>query len=277
MSQISNNEIDASKCVVLKAPPVTALIAAVEAKKDKLVYKLLEEGADPNEIAPGYANQTPLITAVGNNDIKLVKLLWQGGAYVNLLVDISPPDKACTISLHTSAYTEACLFGSLEILEFLQEKGALSERDRTNALLSLARVPEDSRERVLARLVNFGIDINTSMEGTTALMAANDLGIDKEFIRVMVSKGADTNRQDTRGRTALHIFLQNVLRSPIMWSVFESIIRDFLEYGTDISIPAYDGVTAYELILHVPSAAIRALGMTYLEKNRRICQQPAQK
>ena len=69
-------------------------------------------------------------------------------------------------------------------------------------------MPEGSREPVLARLgnVKFGIEISTSVRGTTALMAANDLGVDNEFIRVMVSKGADTNRKDTRGRTALHTF-----------------------------------------------------------------------
>lgn len=278
MSQ-SSSEIDVPRFVAttIKPPPVTPLIAAVEAKREKLVCTLLDSGADPNEISPEYADQTPLIAAVKNNDIKLVQLLWKRGAYVNLMVDISPPDKSCTITMHTSAFTEACLIGSLDIIEFLREKGAFCERDRRNAMLSLARVSEDYRERALTRLIKLGIDINTSIQGTTALMAANDLGIDEEFIKLMVSRGADPNRQDNCGRTALHICLQNVLRSPIMWSVFPTIIRDFLECNTDISILARDGVTAFELTQQTHSAEIRALGMFFLEKNKRIPRQPIPK
>jgi ankyrin repeat protein len=88
-----------------------ALVAAVEIGDKDMVLILLSAGADPST---SFSEEIPLVSAVGRNDIEMVKLLLAKGAFV---------DPITTGSLITPLLY-AAMYNRLEIVEILVNAGA---------------------------------------------------------------------------------------------------------------------------------------------------------
>ena len=144
------------------------------------------------------------------------------------------------------------------------------------ALLSIPRLSfrrHDERESILALLLKDDVNINDDIDGTTALMAVGEIGIDIWYLKVLFDHGADPNKVDKRGKTALHMFIEyevdptrlTTLR-PIHRDSVVDIVQVFLEYKTDISIVDYAGNTVNDHIA-CASGPLRFLCDQYYDRN----------
>ena len=216
---------------------------------------------------------TPLIAAVAVKSVATITLLLDRGADVDaLLLDTTNPT-VCTSHTSISAYVMACFVLNIDIINLLEPRLTDYKRDLKHAMISLAKVKSVThRETILNFLLREkGVDINCEIYSTTALMAAIDVGIDVEFINLLMRNGADPNCQDSRGKTALHIFIQyKVVPLPNHGGVnidILDIIECFLEHKTDVTIRDSDDISVFDLHPPPPEPVHDLLGR-YYERNK---------
>jgi ankyrin repeat protein len=69
----------------------------------------------------------------------------------------------------------------------------------------------------------------------------------KEYIRLLVSKGIDINSQDDNGNTALHYPLNNVLRDKMYLPYSTGIVKILIEEGADPQIKNKEGKSPMDI------------------------------
>ena len=190
------------------------------------IMALLAIGVDPDADPHSSWAQYPLVSAVENEDIDLVKILLEAGADANIVPDIL--EKAATHS-------------NPEFLRLLLDHGADIQTYGGRALWTAA----GSENLEIARLlVASGADINYrywesgSRSGTTTLQRAAG---SVEMVQFLVSAGANVNAQASGklGYTALQL--------AINWGLKGSV-KALLNAGADINAPGNFG-TALEVAL----------------------------
>lgn len=163
------------------------------------------------------------------------------GVNVNLTED--EPAEAGTTLLHV-----ACEYGAPDMVQLLMEAGA----DDT-----LKNVKEETAAHIAVSRKNFAIKISNEVradmiraldhvdipgkDDRTPLMLAQDydLHASSTLTPVFVEKGADINRADSAGNTALLLHLR--------WCCFKDVVKAMVNAGYDVNARNKEGDTALHL------------------------------
>lgn len=220
----------------------TALIAAARQRWIEGARLLVQSGADVNQIG-GYRptkerpnphrSDTPLLTAVTNQDLEMVRVLIEGGADPTLIDPTGRSPIAVALGGVGSHWS-----GSQELLSSLLEAGGtLADALRAENvgcdlstirfLLTKGLNPDQPTDnpalvrfaycglKIVEPLLAAGGDVNISTpSGKTPLMVAV-AGRRLELTNRLIELGAEVNREDFEGKTAL--FYASGPRNPQTW------------------------------------------------------------
>ncbi|MGE0207196.1 MAG: ankyrin repeat domain-containing protein [Candidatus Babeliales bacterium] len=158
---------------------------------ENIIKGLTSYGIDAiNE--PGCDNATVLMEASNAGETKLVKLLIEHGAQVNLV------DKYGNTALMRAADT-----GHLEIVQYLLEHGAEIDHVDEYGNSALRKAARNGHTQVVKLLLDHGADINQrNSYGGTLLMAASYSG-HADIVKILLERGADIHLTDNAHETAL--------------------------------------------------------------------------
>ena len=208
--------------------PLAAMTGQTE-----IVRQLLEQGADANiTMKPSGSGKTALMQAAVNNRSEIVDLLVANGADVNQ----TESDSGYS-ALHFAAQAS-----SETIVKTLLENGAdpnLQARDGRAPLHIAAKLRFfEIAEELLTNGANIDLLDN---EGLTPMIVSIIGGRDAfiaDTVRFLLHNGADPNRQDSNGSSALH---HAVLANRI------DTIPVLMEYGVSLDLKNNNGQTALDV------------------------------
>ena len=161
----------------------------------EVVELALAKGADPN-IKDSHEQETPLFTALRNNNFAAINLLMREGADFTACNTYGQCVLSCIDTFNTRK--------GIQALEIMLKRGLPPDtragNDRTGITLMEEAVRYGYTE-IMITLLNHGADINNpDFLGRTPLMQ----GISKEnTLRLFIANAADLNAQDREGWTAL--------------------------------------------------------------------------
>ena len=196
----------------------TPLMIACYFKHHKVVHLLLQSGANVNLQADHHIdNGTTLLVASKNNDITLVLLLLSANADVNV------QDAKGRTALYW-----ACRYGNDEMIKRLLKAKAdpkicTLQRESPLALYTISRHKKSS---TVVALLKSGADPNVLNPFFTPLHAACASG-HKDIVQLLLKAKANVNALDRYGNTPLY----NAARSG-----FEQLVEQLLSAGADIEI-----------------------------------------
>lgn len=181
--------------------------------------------------------------AVRHNHYEVVEAMLQKGINVNLTQD--SPSVAGTTLLHM-----ACEHGFPSIVKMLMDAGAddtlKNEREETPAHIAVSKkigykqISDQERIDMLQALEHVDIP---GKNGTTPLMLVQDpqLFLSIALTPVLIEKGADVNRADNSGNTALmlHTF----------WYCYKDVIKAMVKAGYDINARNQNGDTVLHYVM----------------------------
>ncbi len=215
----------------------------------KKIEILLKNGANPNAVGSGESIKSALTYAAEYNKVGALNLLFSYG------VEIKNADGLRALNL-------ACLYGNIEIVQILLEKG-LNPNSHFVSNITIAN-PEEGKI-----FYNFGkLEIETL--GKTPLMFATQLG-KVDIMRLLLLKGADVNAKEKNGWTPL-IFsmngnyekfqiiienggnlmtLDNKNWTPLMWATMNAkpeMVEYLITNRVDVNVKNTDNQTALSII-----------------------------
>jgi ankyrin repeat protein len=181
----------------------------------KVLRYLINQGADIN--VKDNFNNTPVLIACHRGNVELVKILVNEGARVDCI-----NDKLMSTIYSACIYRMAPERNYTEIVRTLCEnKFAYMHGFIFNELHQASRY---GKIDIVKILVNY-IDINSKggYQNQTALHFACETG-NSRIIEFLISKGADLNITDSRGKNALHIMCE---RTHLEFSSIRNLINGF--------------------------------------------------
>lgn len=181
--------------------------------------------------------------AVMRNHYEVVEAMLKKGINVNITED--KPSVAGTTLLHL-----ACAHGYPRIVKMLMDAGAddtlKNEQEETPAHIAVSKkvgykkISDQERIEMLQALEHVDIP---GKNGTTPLMSAQDpqLFLSIALTPVLIEKGADVNRADNDGNTALmlHTF----------WYCYKDVIKAMVKAGYDINARNRNGDTVLHYVM----------------------------
>lgn len=194
-----------------------AIHCAIRASNQPVIERLVSLGTDVN--AAGSNGQTPLHYAIRARQIDLVRLLLDRGSTPTILdeSEISPLllaarsgesaiadellSRGAILDLHS-----AVALGRLnDVRRILQEQTAALANTRYKADLLSDAIYVNSAEIVALLLELPGIDVHAyGLSGDMPLVAAvSSSDTNPDIVRLLLAHGADPNRPDKRGSTAI--------------------------------------------------------------------------
>ncbi len=208
--------IEAGADLNANALGITPLVLAVELHLPDVVHLLITAGADVNlkdesGISPLMAATMPGKRNTARADVldeEIVQLLKQAGAVETLLPDGSQPvvkrdpypfgDKLRHADQETleRLLRNAAEGGQIEDFQDLIEVGA---KDLPMALLCAI---VGKKRDIVAFLLNQGVDPNIDYAGITPLVCATERRV-PEIVQMLIAAGADVNKRDGFGITAI--------------------------------------------------------------------------
>ena len=157
------------------------------------VAKALRNGANPNIGAPD--NMTPLMAAVQQDNVEIVKLLLEAGADVNV------QEKSGGLT----ALSLACHAGKTANVAALISAGADLNRPTRVGNTPLMQAIGFYHKEAALLLISSGADVNYATQtGNTALMCAARRGHD-DIVRELIAHNARTDIRNSEGNTALEL------------------------------------------------------------------------
>lgn len=209
---------------------------ATDSGMPSLIEHVLNAGVElDTRNSNGY---TSLHIAIRNRDLRIVKLLLDHGADINVFSEkVGPP------------LTLAAELGYEEIVTALLRHGVdINDVRHGTALIAAAK---EGHSTVTRLLISEGADVNKFDPCTgTALIAAADQG-HTEMAMELLAEGADVDASGPRDETALGVaaFHGN-----------EKLVRMLLEAGADINLAQdYSGTALYAAALRRQPAIVRLL------------------
>lgn len=182
-------------------------------------------------------------TAVRNNHHEVLEAMIRKGINVNITED--QPAVAGTTPLHT-----ACAYGFPKIVQMLMDAGAddtmKNVEEETPAHVAVSekirfrKITDQERVEMVKALKNIDIP---GKGGQTPLMLAQDyhLFISGTLTPILIEKGADVNRKDDNGNTAVLLYAQ--------WHCHMSVLKPMVKAGLDLNARNKDGNTVLHLAL----------------------------
>lgn len=248
-----------------------ALLVAIELENTELATRLIDVGADANNISR-YASQmemftsasrkdlhiAPILVAAKTGNVSMMKLLYNRGA------DINSQDNNGNGVLHylaskgdAEAYTWALSKGldpndNASLLEIVAQKknetgmitllegGNFSADTLGRALVAVVRRSSDTR-RMLYTIFEAGGDANYRIEGGYTLLMVHvkerRLG---EYISNLLSAGADPALQDDEGNTVLHVAVQWRRGKDVFEPLLRKNVADLINIKNNAGFTALD-------------------------------------
>ncbi|KAH7413530.1 ankyrin repeat-containing domain protein [Cadophora sp. MPI-SDFR-AT-0126] len=216
----------------------SALCSAVCTNDVTFVEFLLSIGAQPDGgLSPDKSfDKTPLVAATQLANVRIMELLLNAGANLNLTptTDCLDPNR---ISANLNALQTAALMGNLELVQYLLHAGAELNWPAANShgRTALQAAVESGSIDLTQFLISKGADVNSPAAkdtGLTALQAAasrRDIGL----VQLLLDAGANANDSPSPlgcgGFTALQIAAEN---GEI------DIIKILQDNGGDVNSPA---------------------------------------
>jgi ankyrin repeat protein len=180
------------------ADGTSSLYVATENGHAEVTRMLLERGVSVN--AKTQKGFTPLTAASRSGHIECVKQLLQHGA---------DPDMHGAYGSGYTALAEAAHHGHLQVVETLLHNGASIETGSNSGFSALSIAAHKGKDEIISFLIGHGAKVDKPGLGeqnpdlsVTPLMRAAISGF-PSTINLLVKLGADINKQDRHGRTAL--------------------------------------------------------------------------
>lgn len=211
-----------SSVMAMEETKVNNLIEAVEAGKKEEVEKLLQQGADINQL--NKYGLTPLMLAVATKQKDIVKFLIEKEADLN--IQQKETDDTALTSAVTRGYTEiakllinapkidlnkkavygetalmrAAHYGHKDIVELLIKKGAdLKIKDSTGRT-AFIMAAVGGHENIVKLFIQKGEEVKVNQEKLIAMAVA--MG-HVDMVKFLINEGADLNITDNFGKRAL--------------------------------------------------------------------------
>lgn len=181
--------------------------------------------------------------AVRKNHHEAVEAMLKKGVNVNLTED--QPSVAGTTFLHL-----ACEHGYPKLVKMLMDAGAddtlKNEREETAAHIAASKkirykeIRDEDRVEMIRALEHVDIP---GKNGMTALMLAQDpqASLTFKLTPVLIEKGADVNRADNDGNTALMLHTY--------WYCFKDVIKAMVKAGYDVNARNRKGDTVLHYVM----------------------------
>jgi ankyrin repeat protein len=232
-----NNEKD--KVINFDAPGgYNCIHLAAKCNALEIVKILLNRGIEVDLASK--KKETPLLFAINNNHINMVKLLVESGADVNYVSNGSP------------LLTYACSQGKTQIASYLIERKAdPAKKDKhQNTALHLASCEGNYHELVELLLKNLNNVNEKNGRGKSALYLACDAPANDKTVDILLAYGAEINAISPKGATALHVAAH---RGSL------SLVRLLLSKGADASMYTNDGKLPIQFSVELGSKECVAL------------------
>jgi ankyrin repeat protein len=197
-----------------KAPKLTPFLTAIAVDNRAHVKDLIRQGEPINVPTRSQAHHTPLLLAAWLGRAEIFALLVENGA------DITARNEDGLTSLIIAAYG-----GNMELVDFALRSGALPDEQTDANVTALMVAAAHGRiaslnitadyqarkalvgdfELIVERLIEAGADVNrVDADGKTALMhAVANQRI--EAVKILLTKGADAGKSDRTGNNPLSI------------------------------------------------------------------------
>lgn len=215
-------------------PMFAAMMSDKENETFELVNLLLSYGADPNV---EFAGVSPLDGAIQQNYIKVMKLLLDNKANINIETNLAHPGLEGKRVKNLSPLGVAIVSGNLEAVKLLLKNGAdinivsTLYNDKTKFQTSgpalFLAIPYENKD-VIRLLLNYGADVNaTGMIGEEKLSVLSfAIGTkDLEIIKMLINSGAIINREV--------IQTANVVGDKNIINFFESLNKEKIIKNTE--------------------------------------------
>ncbi|XP_050390791.1 serine/threonine-protein phosphatase 6 regulatory ankyrin repeat subunit C-like [Patella vulgata] len=230
----------------------TSLYLAVEKNNLKTVDVLLKMyGCDVN--LSDDKEQSPLMLAVQNSNTELIGLLHQHGA------DINKQD-ACDVNLSDNQGKSPLMLavqrGNTELMALLHQYGAdINQQDNCGRTSLYLAVESNTFNAVDVLLKMDGCDVNLpDNKGKSPLMLAVQ-NSNTELIELLYQYGADINKQDGRGRSAVYYCLYQMCRrgeySIEIMKLLECFGAEFRSQNCDNKLLKHLLKTSYDYLKHL--------------------------
>ena len=186
------------------------LITATSSCQENTVQLLLSLGADPNVRRYGKINalQAAILTDSGLSSLKIVRVLLENGADVNL--ESEKGGRALVSAASRLKWKVVDSAGDEEIVDTLLEAGAVpdSQLEATDDLLSpIIGAAERGSEEMVHTFLSRNVELNKSQHDTygygTPLIAACR-NIHPKIVQLLLINGADPNVHGGDAFSALH-------------------------------------------------------------------------
>jgi ankyrin repeat protein len=204
-------------------------------RHDEIIDLLIRHKADVNML--NTSGQAPLCLASLYGNPESIKLLLASGVNKNTRdADGNTPLHIAVLYRHSENLDE--------ILKVNPDINAINTEGYTPLHLAVRR-PDN--EKAIGHLFQQGADVNIpDPTGRNALLVSVGSN-QKEYIRLLVSKGLDINSRDEDGNTALHYPLSNVLRDKMYLPYSTEIVKILVEEGADPHIENKEGKSPMDL------------------------------
>ncbi len=158
------------------------------------ILNIIEKGADVNlEDSDGY---TPLLTAIEEDNKKMLKLLIRAGADVNAKGKYNEENGITALMMAIDKENKG-------IEKLLIEAGADINTKSENGITALRIAAYVENEDMVKLLIEAGADVNAKdNDNFTALMIAAYVK-NEDIVKLLIEAGADVNAKNNDGGTAL--------------------------------------------------------------------------
>lgn len=218
----------------------TAVHQAARQNHVDMLRVMIDKGVDLNiaQDAPAEAGNTPLHEACARGNVKAVEFLMKSGADDTILN--VKGETAAHLLMNKRVYGgDMRLEERAAILEALQHTDIPGSGGRTPLMRMLQQLDLSMKTELLPLLLDKGADVNRRDDGgNTALIIAMDNHGYRGVVKLLVRAGADINAENRNGDTALHLALR--------WGDQESAIY-MLKKGADYNHANNSGVTPAQI------------------------------
>lgn len=228
-------EIDAINMNALNKDGLSALSLAVKLGNLRIAKILLENGANPNLV--GAYKETPIFDAVKQNDVPMIELLQSYGANINQRnrEGATPTIVACQNKHRQEALVHLVKSGASFMADFAGRNPLMHAANNSNGVMM----------DILLKSANYNKKFMDEQDknGVSTLMLCCKRG-NREATRVLISRGANLNLQDTNGRMAINY--AKFYGNPTCFEITQKAMGIY-EKGNELSGEAKDKFLETEL------------------------------